>query len=137
MTDAHIAQVRQLADWLQGTGITLLELSGPHQRVRLRRDAAGAVSELPPAAVAAPDAPAPEAAIVRAGCVGVLLHAHPLRDEPLVRVGQEVAAGQALALLKIGLVLLPVPAPRAGTVRRIVAAHATAVGFGTPLLELA
>jgi acetyl-CoA carboxylase biotin carboxyl carrier protein len=74
---------------------------------------------------------------VRAGSVGLLLHTHPLRSEPLVKVGQQVAAGQALALLKIGLVLLPVSAPRAGVVSRIVAPDASAVGFGEPLIELA
>jgi biotin carboxyl carrier protein len=42
-----------------------------------------------------------------------------------------------LALLRIGLVLLAVPSPRAGTVRRIVAMHEARVGFGDALIELA
>ncbi|HEX7892232.1 MAG TPA: biotin/lipoyl-containing protein [Ramlibacter sp.] len=134
MTDSHIARVRQLSQWLEGTDITLLELSGPGELVRLRRDPAGELTELP--AAAATSAPAPDATVVRAGSVGVLLLAHPLRTEPLVRVGQQVAAGQAVALLKIGLVLLPVAAPRAGIVRRIVAVHEAAVGFGSPIVEL-
>ena len=127
MTDSHIATVQQLSEWLQGTDITLLELSGPgNAGVRLSR------------------APRPTdsrqeatSTIVRANSVGVVLHAHPLRTEPLVRVGQQVAAGETVALLRLGLVLLPVPAPRAGVVQRVLAAHEATVGFGEPLIELA
>lgn len=132
-----IEQVRQLSQWLQGTDITLLELSGPAGVVRLRRGSAGVAARSQPTESPPRHAEPKAGTVVRAGSVGVLLHTHPLRSEPLVRVGQEVAEGQALALLKIGLVLLPVPAPRAGIVSRIVAAHEAAVGFGDPLLELA
>lgn len=140
MTDLPIEQVRQLSQWLQDTDITLLELSGPGRLVRLRRDAAGTVAEqaapVAPAAPASAPAPAPAARVVRAGSVGVLLHTHPLRADPLVRVAQEVVEGQVLALLKIGLVLLPVRAPCTGTVGRILAAHESTVGFGDALFEL-
>ena len=133
---SHIDRVRQLSKWLQDTDITLLELTGPGTSVRLRRDTAGAILEQAlPAAPPANEATA--TTVVRAGSVGVLLHAHPLRPEPLVRVGQQVSEGQPVALLKIGLVLLPVPAPRAGVVSRIVAANEAAVGFGEALIELA
>jgi acetyl-CoA carboxylase biotin carboxyl carrier protein len=132
-----IEQVKQVSEWLQGTDITLLELTGPGTLVRLRRDHPGVASPVGWVREATPAIAATAATTtVRAGSVGILLHTHPLRTDPLVRPGQQVAEGQALALLKIGLVLLPVPAPRAGTVTRIVAAHETAVGFGEPLLEL-
>lgn len=124
MTDPQIAQVRQLCEWLRGTDITLLELSGPGRVIRLRRDGSGTLPEvLPPA-------------VVRASSAGIALHAHPLRADPLVRVGQEVASHETVALLKIGLVLLAVPAPRAGTVSCITATHEAPVGFGDPLMEL-
>ncbi|MFT3821683.1 MAG: acetyl-CoA carboxylase biotin carboxyl carrier protein subunit [Rubrivivax sp.] len=130
MTEARIDQVRQLSDWLAATDIALLELTGPDRAIRLRRNGGGSfVEEAVPAA-------APDATVVRAGSVGLYLDAHPLRAEPLVRPGDAVAAGQALALLKIGLVLLAVPAPRAGVVARIVATPGRAVGYGDPLVEL-
>lgn len=140
MTDQQIDQVCQLSDWLAGTDITLLELSGPGKLIRLRRNGSGngtsfgAEPAAPAAGLGIVPTTAPTA--VRAGCVGIVLHSHPLRSAPLVHVGQEVVNGQTVALLKIGLVLLPVAAPRAGTVSRIVAAHASVVGFGEPLLEL-
>lgn len=145
MTEQHIDQVRQLSQWLAGTDITLLELSGPGRTIRLRRDggsaAAGSGAALATAAAgdgaaAAAAAAATAPTVVRSGSVGIVLHAHPLRPEPLVRLGQQVATGQAVALLKIGLVLLAVVAPHAGKVARIVAGHDTAVGFGDALIEI-
>ena len=121
--------IRQLSDWLAATDIGLLELSGPGQAIRLHRNGAHSFTEEAPP-------PPPAATVVRAGSVGIVLDAHPLRTEPLVRVGDAVAEGQAVALLKIGLVLLAVPAPRAGIVSRIVAANGRAVGYGEPLVEL-
>ena len=140
MTASRIGQVRQLSEWLQATDISLLELRGPGESIRLCRQPSGEVREAapadpPPSADAAGAAGAP--AVVRAGSVGIVLHAHPLRTEPLVRAGQQVAAGQAVALLRIRGVLLPVTAPCAGVVSRIHAPDGSAVGFGTALLELA
>jgi acetyl-CoA carboxylase biotin carboxyl carrier protein len=134
-TLSRIGQIRQLSEWLQATDISLLELRGPGESIRLCRQASGEVREAAPDAT--PAAAPPSTTVVRAGSVGIVLHTHPLRTEPLVKPGQPVAAGQALALLRIGAVLLPVAAPRAGVVSRIVCAHESAVGFGTPLIELA
>lgn len=135
MTDQQIDQVCQLSQWLAGTDITLLELSGPGKLIRLRRNGTGmGLDNEPVASEPVVEAAAPTT--VKAGSVGILLHSHPLRSEPLVQVGQPVEEGQTVALLKIGLVLLPVAAPRAGTVSRIVAANESTVGFGEPLIEL-
>ena len=136
MTEQSIELARQLAQWLAGTDIELLELSGPGRFIRLRRGDAGVQPDM----TAAPgliEVHSPTATLVRAHSVGVLLHTHPLREEPLVRVGDEVANGQALALLKAGSILLPVTAPRAGVVLRVMAADRTIVGWGEPLFELA
>lgn len=144
MTEQQVDTVRQLSRWLAATDIALLELSGPGTTLRLRRNvsatapgpgapggAASPWNSVPPTAATAPPT------VVRAGSVGIVLHAHPLHTEPLVRPGQEVAAGQPLALLRIGLVLLPVTAPRAGTVARIVAPHGSTAGYGDALVEIA
>jgi acetyl-CoA carboxylase biotin carboxyl carrier protein len=142
MTDSHIDRVRQLSEWLNGTDITLLELSGPGTFVRLRRNGQASpsgvqeVQEVQPLPAMQAAGPIAAPTVVRAGSVGIALHSHPLRTDPLVQVGQQVVAGQTVALLKIGFVLLAVPAPRAGTVCRIVAPHEAPVGFGDPLVEL-
>ncbi|MBS0341055.1 MAG: acetyl-CoA carboxylase biotin carboxyl carrier protein subunit [Proteobacteria bacterium] len=136
-TTSRIGQVRQLTEWMQATDISLLELRGPGESIRLCRQASGEVHEAAPASAPAPAPRAGTATVVRAGSVGIVLHSHPLRTEALVQPGQQVSAGQAVALLRIGLVLLAVAAPRAGVVRRILSTHESAVGFGTPLVELA
>jgi len=132
------AWTSQLSTWMSGTDIELLELRGPNTALRLRRDGAAPVG-----AAAAPVPPRPPTAaasrkttVVTAPSVGVLLHRHPQREAALAPVGTRARAGQPLALLQIGMLLLPVPAPRDGVVTRHVAADRAIVGYGDPVVEL-
>src|SRR6185436_1376747 len=68
--------------------------------------------------------------------VGIFLHRHPLHDAPLARRGTRVQSGQAVGLLHIGVLLLPVPAPVAGVVGDALAPHGAMVGFGSDLVIL-
>ncbi|HSV81553.1 MAG TPA: acetyl-CoA carboxylase biotin carboxyl carrier protein subunit [Ramlibacter sp.] len=124
--------VEQLSAWLSVTGIDLLELHGPGEHLCLRRSAAGIESV---AGNAAPDG-LEALAVATAASVGVFLHGHPLRGEPLASAGTVVRAGQVLGLLRVGALLLPVVAPRGGIVAGMLVADGTAVGYGTPLVEL-
>jgi acetyl-CoA carboxylase biotin carboxyl carrier protein len=119
----------QLAAWLAGTDIGLLELRTPHGTLRLCRQG-DEIIELPD------EEAEPELLTIHAPSLGVFLHSHPLAAAPLVRIGEHVEAGQAVGLLKIGPLLLPVTAPRAGIVDGIRAADGLAVGYGTPLVDL-
>ncbi len=119
----------QLAAWLAGTDIGLLELRTPHGTLRLGRQGDDIV-ELPA------EEAEPEHLPIHATSVGVFLHSHPLAAAPLVRIGERVEAGQTVGLLKIGPLLLPVTAPQAGIVDGIHAADGLAVGFGAPLVDL-
>ena len=121
----------QLAAWLAGTDIGLLELRTPQGILRLGRQGDDIV-ELP-ADVAEVES---ELVSVHALSVGVFLHGHPLAVAPLVRTGERVEAGQTVGLLKIGPLLLPVTAPQAGIVDGVHAADGLAVGYGTPLVDL-
>jgi acetyl-CoA carboxylase biotin carboxyl carrier protein len=123
----------QLEAWLGATDIAMLELRGPGVFIRLQ---APAVQPTPADAMASDTAAAAQRRVVRAGSVGVLRLAHPLRAQPLVHSGQAVRRGQALALLQIGAVLLPVCAPCDGTVGQWLAQDASTVGYGTPLLDM-
>jgi len=139
----QIEHVRQLSDWLAGTDIGLLELRGPADLLlRLRRDGGDAetvvheATTAPGPAAPAP-APAPTGLTANAPSVGVFLHAHPLHPTAaLAPAGARVGAGEPVGLLRIGALLLPVPAPQAATVAGVRVAHGTAVGFGTPLVDL-
>jgi acetyl-CoA carboxylase biotin carboxyl carrier protein len=136
MTGETMDEARQLSEWLSGTDIDLLELSGPGKLIRLRRNGMGSNAAAAPQPAAAVAAPTSSETLVRAGSVGIVRHAHPLREDPLVRAGQPVAAGQVLVLLQIGAVLLAVPALRAGVIARVIAANDSLVGYGDPLVEL-
>jgi acetyl-CoA carboxylase biotin carboxyl carrier protein len=124
-----VEQLSQLAAWLVGTDIGLLELRTPTGTVRLGRDGAAAreVEE------AVPD---PARSIATASSVGVFLHAHPQGAGPIVRIGERVTAGQAVGLLKIGPLLLPVNAPIAGRVSALRSDSGRTVGYGAALVEL-
>ncbi len=122
----------QLAAWLAGTDIGLLELRTPQGTLRLGRQGDDIV-ELPAEAAESETVP------VHATSVGVFLLSHPLATAPLAplaRIGERVDAGQTVGLLKIGPLLLPVTAPQAGIVGGIHAADGLAVGYGTPLVDL-
>jgi acetyl-CoA carboxylase biotin carboxyl carrier protein len=113
----------KLAVWLAESGLAGLELTGPGVRVMLRRDGVVASSDAPPVVVTAPS-------------VGVFLDTHPLREAPLAPAGTLVEPGEPVGLLRIGSLLLPVPAPTraiAGEIRAIAGAR---VGYGTPLIDL-
>ncbi|MGZ5194495.1 MAG: acetyl-CoA carboxylase biotin carboxyl carrier protein [Ramlibacter sp.] len=129
----QIDDVRQLSAWLAATDIELLELRGPDHHLCLRREGEQVV-------VVTAEEHAQKRAepplVVSAASVGVFLQGHPLRPEALIRAGERVRAGQVLALLKIGALLLPVSAPRDGIALRPLVAHGTTVGFGTPLFEM-
>jgi acetyl-CoA carboxylase biotin carboxyl carrier protein len=133
-SSASTVPAAQICDWLAGTGIELFELRGPGTLLRLQRSSTG--YEQAPEQEAATPEPVAAADIVRSGSVGVLRHAHPLRTGPLVQAGEAVIAGQALAVLQIGAVLLAVPAPRDGVVARVLAADGAIVGYGEALVEL-
>lgn len=121
--------VSRLTAWLAGTDIGLLELRTPQGTLRLERRG-DEIVELPE------DEEEIEPVPVKAPSPGVFLHGHPLATVPLVRIGARVEAGQAVGLLKIGPLLLPVAAPQAGIVDGIHAADGVAVGYGTPLFDL-
>lgn len=121
-------EVRQIAAWLEASGLDTLELVTPRMRLRLT------VGGDPAAPAAAEPAP-PAVAGIEARHAGVFLPAHPWRDAPLVPPGQHVQAGQVVALLRVGLLLQPVTAHADGTVGRCLATPGALVGFGTPLLE--
>jgi len=132
-------QLKQLAAWLAGTDIGLLELRTPSGTVRLGRGDAAVGEVVPPDGDLAQDQatePDPARSVATASSVGVFLHAHPLAQAPIVRIGERVSTGQELGLLRIGLLLLPVNAPVSGRVSAVSVDNGSTVGYGASLVEL-
>ena len=119
--------IRQLAAWLAAADIDFLELQGPDVQVRIHREGATAATEEP--------LPQPSHA-VRAAGLGILLDHIPGRGTPLVSPGMDIHAGDLVALLQVGPLLLPVRATRDGQAGAWLAAPGSTVGWGTPLLSI-
>jgi acetyl-CoA carboxylase biotin carboxyl carrier protein len=128
--DLPADQVRRFAAFLAGTDIEQLELRTARGVLCVRRGGACGGIAAPPAD------PAAASHAVTAPSPGVFLHRHPMHDAPLAPVGGAVARGQIVGFLRIGLLLLAVPAPRGGTVTKVAAAHGETVGYGATLLRL-
>jgi acetyl-CoA carboxylase biotin carboxyl carrier protein len=131
--------IEQISAWLAEAGIDQFELSGPDGTLRLGR--AGRDGDEPDDAFAAINLA--EAGIggensftVNAPAAGILLHRHPMQQAPLAPSGSRVRAGQTVALLQIGALLLPIDAPRGGTVTTLLVQEGALVGYGTEILLL-
>lgn len=124
--------VRQIAAWLEASGLDQLELITPQMRLRLQLG--GDPASAPVEDDAPPQSPT-AAPCLEARGTGVFLPAHPWRDTPLVQPGQQVRAGEIVGLLRVGSLLQPVTAVADGIVGRQIATPGAMVGFGTPLME--
>ena len=99
--------------------------------------AAPAPSAAPVAAVSVDDDPAMDPGAVTSPMVGtVYLQAEP-GTPPFVSVGDVVKEGQTLIIIEAMKTMNQIPAPRDGTVKRILVEDGAPVEFGAPLFILA
>jgi acetyl-CoA carboxylase biotin carboxyl carrier protein len=137
--------VRRLADILNDTGLTEIEVEHGGLRIKVARNvsAAPAVYAAPPPAAAAAAAPATPAApaavrhaegdVVNSPMVGtVYLQSEP-GAAPFVRVGDTVSEGQTLLIVEAMKTMNPIPAPKAGRILEVLVADGQPVEFGEPL----
>jgi acetyl-CoA carboxylase biotin carboxyl carrier protein len=138
--------VRRLAAILNDTGLTEIEVERGDLRIKVARNAGGAIA-MPaiyapapagapaPAAAAAPAAPSyAENDLVKSPLVGTVY----LQPEPgapaFVRVGDDVAEGQTLMIVEAMKTMNPIPAPKAGRVIEMLVTDGQPVEFGEPLV---
>jgi acetyl-CoA carboxylase biotin carboxyl carrier protein len=124
----------EIAAAMAAAGVARLELTGPDVRLVLGREARAEplTSELEDETVT-PDV---QTIAVAAPGVGTFLRAHPLHDRPLADNGDTVGAGQPIAVLQVGALLLPVVAPAAAMVVEAAVENRTLVGYGDRLFDL-
>ena len=161
-SDADAKLVRQLADILNDTDLTEIEVERGDLKVRVARTAAaaqqvvhaaapmmaGPMAHAAPAPAAAPSAGAPTMSTDPAGpaprmgeevkspMVGtVYLQATPGAD-PFVKPGDKVKAGQTLLIVEAMKTMNPIAAPRDGKVLEVLVGDAQPVEFGEALLLL-
>ena len=139
--------IRRLAELLDETGLSEIEVGEGEHRVRVVR--AGAVAAAPAAnpAPAAADAPATPATAdadadashpgaVTSPMVGTVYTAPEPGAPPYVKVGDTVSEGQPLFVIEAMKVMNPIRAPRAGRVTRILVQNRDPVEYGGVLLIL-
>lgn len=146
--------VARLAELLQRTGLTEIEISQGDTRVRVAKQvqsvveyvaapgghpagshAAAMLAPSPAAAPgAAPETPHPGA--INSPMVGTVYLAAEPGSPPFVGVGEAVKEGQTLLIIEAMKVMNAIRAPRAGRVARIYVENASPVEYGEPLLAL-
>lgn len=140
--------IRQIADILNDTDLTEIEVEHNDLQIRVTRQpapvhqyAAAPAMAAAPAATAAPVAaasPAAEAAsndnAETSPMVGTCYLA-PSPDAPdFIQVGSQVKEGQTLLIIEAMKVMNQIPATRAGTVKAIIVENGSPVEFGEPLV---
>ena len=154
--DADVAFIEALAELLRANDLTELEVSREYREndrltVRVSRQLP------PPQVIAAPVAAAPMAtaatpiaaeialpaeiedpALLPGAVTSPMVGTVYLAAEPgaaaFVAVGDTVAEGQTLLIVEAMKTMNQIPAPRAGTVKRILVENGAPVEFGAPLM---
>ena len=155
--DADVSFIRALAELLRENDLTELQVKREYGEdsclnVRVSRQMGQVVTHaLPPAmtmatpgaspagtepAPAASQDPAEDPGAVTSPMVGtVYLQAEP-GAPAFISVGQSVSEGETLLIIEAMKTMNHIPAPRAGTVKRILVEDGSAVEFGAPLVIL-
>ena len=156
--EGDVAFIRSLAELLNSSELNEIQVKreyGEHDRLTVSLTKQGkqvvyaqaqapaaqapaqAPAAAPAAAAAAPAAAADPASLpgaVTSPMVGTAYLAAEPGAAPFVAVGQTVAEGDTLMIVEAMKTMNHIPAPRAGTVRRILIDDGTPVEFGTPLM---
>ena len=137
------ALIRELSDLLSETNLTEIELSEGNRSVRVSRATVATIAAPTPAtAAAAPAAaangadPADEAGAVRSPMVGTVYLSPEPNAAPFVKVGDRVSQGQTLLIIEAMKVMNQIPAPKAGTVKKILVDDAQPTEYGDILVVI-
>ncbi len=138
--------VRQLAELLDDTRLTEIEVQDGDRRIRVVRNLAVAAQAAPVAVAAAPVAAAPAAApapatpagdhpgTIKSPMVGTVYMSSAPGAKAFIGVGDQVAAGDTLLIVEAMKVMNPILSPRAGKVTQILVENNQPVEFDQPLV---
>jgi acetyl-CoA carboxylase biotin carboxyl carrier protein len=144
------ALIEALAELLQRTGLTEIELAEGDSRIRVVKAPQAVVAQVPGPLPAAGPAAAPALAVratpqplpeehpgaVRAPMVGTVYLTPEPGAQPFVTVGSDVREGQTLLIIEAMKVMNPIRAPRSGRIAKLLVANGDPVEYGELLLIL-
>lgn len=138
--------IRELADLLNETGLSEIEIEKSGLKVRVARtvniQSAVAAHPAPPAPSPAPapaKAPGPadpskHPGVVKSPMVGTAYRAPEPASPPFIEVGARVNQGDTLLIIEAMKTMNQIPAPHAGKVTAILIENGQPVEFGEPLV---
>jgi acetyl-CoA carboxylase biotin carboxyl carrier protein len=138
--------VRQLAELLDETALSEIEVEEGGRKIRVARAMTGTVMAAPavpaPAAAAPAPAPAPAAPVgdhpgtVKSPMVGTAYLTPEPDAAPFVTVGAAVKEGDTILIIEAMKVMNPIVAPRGGKVSQILVGSGQPVEFDQPLVVI-
>jgi acetyl-CoA carboxylase biotin carboxyl carrier protein len=146
--------VRELAELLNETGLTEIEVEDDDRKIRVARGggvpsyaAAPVAVPAPAPAAAAPAAAAPTPATgeapaedhgdaIKSPMVGTAYLAPEPEADNFVKVGDSVKEGDTLLIVEAMKVMNPIPADKSGTVKAILVDNGQPVEFDQPLVVI-
>jgi acetyl-CoA carboxylase biotin carboxyl carrier protein len=133
--NADLGLIRSLADLLNETGLTEIELEQKGVRVRVSRGGTAVYAAAAPvAATAQSTVTAIPADAVKSPMVGTVYRASQPGTPNFIEVGSEVKAGQTLLIIEAMKTMNQIPAPRAGKVTQIYVQNGSPVEYGEALV---
>jgi acetyl-CoA carboxylase biotin carboxyl carrier protein len=144
--------IRELAQLLNDTGLSEIEIEKSGLKIRVARSVtiaaavpsapAFASASAPAAASAGPGAgaapgvadPAKHPGAVKSPMVGTAYRSPDPKAPPFVEVGSRVSQGDTLLIIEAMKTMNQIPAPRAGTVTAVFIENGQPVEFGEPLV---
>ncbi len=137
------ALIRQLAELLEETKLTEIEVEDGARKIRVARTMTVAAAAAPVAHAAPVTPPAAEASAtpntanaVKSPMVGTVFLAAEPGAKPFAGVGDTVAEGQTLVIIEAMKVMNPIAAPRAGKVVQVMVENGQPVEFDQPLIVI-
>ncbi len=131
--------IRELAELLDETGLSEIEIEQGTLRIRIARTAGAGTFVAPPAPQPVPaPAPTPAAASENAGAVpSPMVGTAYLAPEPgasrFIEIGAQVSAGQTCMIIEAMKTMNPITAPKSGKVTAILVEDGQPVEYGEPL----
>lgn len=152
--DAYKDLIHDLANLLDGSTLSEIEVEEDNFRIRVAREMSQSVTHMVPAAApAAAPAPAPSQSAAPAASdaapaasdadhpgavtspmVGTVYMASSPDAADFISVGDTVKEGDTLLIVEAMKVMNNIPSPRSGTVKKILVANAQPVEFGEALV---